>query len=63
MIVEAAPAKLNLSLQVVGRRADGYHLLTTRFHALSVHDDLQLAMTPAGSDLAVTADAPELAVS
>jgi len=27
MIVEAAPAKLNLSLQVVGKRIDGYHLL------------------------------------
>ncbi len=27
MIVETAPAKLNLSLQVVGKRIDGYHLL------------------------------------
>lgn len=27
MIVEPAPAKLNLSLQIVGRRTDGYHLL------------------------------------
>lgn len=27
MIVEAAPAKINLSLHVVGKRIDGYHLL------------------------------------
>jgi 4-diphosphocytidyl-2-C-methyl-D-erythritol kinase len=27
----AAPAKLNLYLHVVGRRADGYHLLDTLF--------------------------------
>ncbi|AXC49073.1 4-(cytidine 5'-diphospho)-2-C-methyl-D-erythritol kinase [Paracoccus suum] len=27
MIVEAAPAKINLALHVIGRRADGYHLL------------------------------------
>ena len=28
-------AKLNLQLRVTGRRADGYHLLDTLFHALA----------------------------
>ena len=58
-----ARAKLNLWLQVVGRRADGYHLLNTLFHALELHDDVQLALAPTSSELVVTADSPELAVS
>lgn len=58
-----ARAKLNLWLRVVGRRADGYHLLETLFHALELHDDLVVARADAGIDLAVTADAPELAVA
>ncbi len=37
-----APAKVNLGLRVVGRRADGYHLLDTTFHALQLHDVLRL---------------------
>jgi 4-diphosphocytidyl-2-C-methyl-D-erythritol kinase len=37
-----ARAKLNLVLRVIGRRADGYHLLQTLFHALELHDDLAL---------------------
>ncbi len=43
-----APAKINLFLHVVGRRADGYHLLQTIFQFLSVGDDLEFAVRPDG---------------
>lgn len=36
-----APAKLNLFLHVVGRRADGYHLLQTVFRFLACGDTLR----------------------
>ena len=38
-----APAKLNLFLHVVGRRADGYHLLQTVFRFLDVGDRLEIS--------------------
>jgi len=38
-----APAKLNLFLHVVGRRADGYHLLQTVFRFLGHGDSLRFA--------------------
>ena len=37
-----APAKLNLFLHVVGRRADGYHLLQTVFQLVSLADRLDI---------------------
>ena len=37
-----APAKLNLFLHVVGRRADGYHLLETVFRFLDVGDEIEI---------------------
>jgi len=36
-----APAKLNLFLHVVGRRADGYHLLETLFRLIDLNDKLR----------------------
>ncbi|MFZ2852940.1 MAG: 4-(cytidine 5'-diphospho)-2-C-methyl-D-erythritol kinase [Rhodocyclaceae bacterium] len=41
--VYPAPAKLNLFLHVVGRRADGYHLLQTLFRFLDHGDSLRFA--------------------
>jgi 4-diphosphocytidyl-2-C-methyl-D-erythritol kinase len=41
-----APAKLNLFLHVVGRRADGYHLLQTVFQFLDYGDELRFEVTP-----------------
>ena len=38
-----APAKLNLLLHVVGKRADGYHLLETVFRFIDFGDSLEIA--------------------
>ena len=45
-VVRLAPAKLNLTLAVVGRRDDGYHSLHSVFVPLTLADRLSLA--PAG---------------
>jgi 4-diphosphocytidyl-2-C-methyl-D-erythritol kinase len=39
-----APAKLNLFLHVVGRRADGYHLLQTVFRFIDVADTVHVSV-------------------
>ena len=42
----AAPAKLNLGLEVVGRRPDGFHDLVTIFQSIDVVDDVRLRRSP-----------------
>lgn len=36
-----SPAKLNLFLHIIGRRADGYHLLQTMFQLIDLCDELE----------------------
>jgi len=43
-----APAKLNLFLHVVGRRADGYHLLQTLFRFIDLQDVMRFELREDG---------------
>lgn len=48
-------AKVNLRLEIFGRRPDGYHELRTIFQSLTLHDSLRLTLTSArGIELCVT---------
>ena len=46
-----APAKLNLILEVVGRREDGYHDLRSLFAPVSLSDRIALERRPAGEGI------------
>ncbi|MFZ5510842.1 MAG: 4-(cytidine 5'-diphospho)-2-C-methyl-D-erythritol kinase [Pseudomonadota bacterium] len=56
----AAPAKLNLFLHVVGRRADGYHLLQSAFRLIDLADTVRLRLRDDGAVVRVT-DLPGVA--
>jgi 4-diphosphocytidyl-2-C-methyl-D-erythritol kinase len=47
-LVLPAPAKLNLMLHILGRRADGYHQLQTLFQFLDFGDELGFALRDDG---------------
>lgn len=54
-ITVSAPAKLNLTLDVVGKRADGYHEMKMVMQSVSLGDTLTLTVEP-GEGIALTAN-------
>jgi 4-diphosphocytidyl-2-C-methyl-D-erythritol kinase len=48
-VVRFAPAKLNLTLAVLGKRDDGYHVLHSIMAPLSLGDALTVSATPPGA--------------
>lgn len=50
-VVLKAPAKINCFLRVVGRRADGYHLLETMMQKVTLYDEIKIALAPEGIQL------------
>jgi 4-diphosphocytidyl-2-C-methyl-D-erythritol kinase len=55
-----AYAKINLTLEVLGRRADGFHDLASVMQTISLHDTLLLRPAPAGT-YKLSCDVPALA--
>jgi len=60
MIKIQCPAKVNLFLEVTGRRRDGHHRLATLFAKINLYDVLEMETAPSGVALEVVAasDAP-----
>jgi 4-diphosphocytidyl-2-C-methyl-D-erythritol kinase len=54
-------AKINWNLQILGRRADGYHEVRTLLQTISLHDDLHFEVTRDGS-IALTCNDPEIPI-
>ena len=55
-----APAKLNLFLEVLGRRPDGYHEIESLMVAVNLYDTLTFTDDPFGSDQPASATMPSL---
>lgn len=53
-LILRAPAKVNLSLDITGRRADGYHTLRSVFQTVSLYDTLSITKTDADTPFSLT---------
>ena len=58
-----APAKLNLFLHVLGRRADGYHELQTLFQFVDLCDEIKIALREIWMVPGATGDSPVLVIA
>ena len=58
MIKIQCPAKVNLFLEVTGKRPDGYHRLATLFAKINLYDVLELETAPRGVALEIESDTP-----
>jgi len=53
-----APAKVNLHLQILDVREDGYHNLVSLFQAVSLYDDVELATGGQDGSVSIAGDFP-----
>src|SRR3954465_6274339 len=57
-----SPCKVNLLLNILGRRPDGFHELETLMHPIRVFDTLSLARAGAGAGIQLSCSNPELPI-
>ncbi|MDQ2919079.1 MAG: 4-(cytidine 5'-diphospho)-2-C-methyl-D-erythritol kinase [Verrucomicrobiota bacterium] len=55
-----APAKINLSFRILGRRTDGYHEIDTLMAPVSVYDEITITRLPGPGEIELICDDPTL---
>ena len=54
------PAKINLWLEVIAKRRDGYHDISSLMLPVSVFDRITLGVRPGGAGVSIACDTPEI---
>ncbi len=54
------PAKINLWLEVIRKRQDGYHDISSLMLPISVFDNISIDLRPGGGHISITCDSPEI---
>jgi len=56
----SVPAKINLWLEVIRKRQDGYHDISSLMLPISVFDNISIDVRPGGRHISITCDSPEI---
>jgi 4-diphosphocytidyl-2-C-methyl-D-erythritol kinase len=56
----SVPAKINLWLEVIRKRHDGYHDISSLMLPISVFDNISIDVRPGGGLISMTCDSPEI---
>jgi 4-diphosphocytidyl-2-C-methyl-D-erythritol kinase len=60
ILTTSVPAKINLWLEVVRKREDGYHDISSLMLPVSVFDKIRLEVQPGNGGISMTCDRPEI---
>lgn len=58
-VSSSAPAKVNLTFRVVGRRPDGYHLIESLMVPISLYDHVRIHVAPGPRRVSCSVEGPE----
>lgn len=56
----SAPAKINLTLDITGKREDGYHYVDMIMQSVSLYDEVTVELTDGGGEISLSCNKPDI---